>query len=165
MKRKILLFALATIAMVVVMQITSANFTTKQTPAGIFNFELASNKAAADAIINHWTDLGAIGDAVNNTYWDFLFVICYCGLLIVLCHWAEQRMAKIGLQKTAGFLAKAMVLAALADYIENILMLRSLQHPTSDGIVKTTFVLVCIKFFIIICTILFLLYSLFAKKK
>lgn len=165
MNRKIVGFIVATVLMIVVMQLTGNPITTELTPRAIFDLEFAKDAAAANLIIDHWSSKNAVGAAITNTYWDFLFVICYCGLIFVLCQWVHQKVMNGTWASVAHFLAKAIIIAGLADYIENFLMLEALKNGAEEHLVRLTYALVMLKFLIIVLAILFLLLAFIFKRK
>jgi hypothetical protein len=156
------LLFIATLAMMVVMYQTGASLKTAQTPLGILNLELPFTKAKADTVINAWKNttnakgISNITVANINTWWDFLFIICYSLFLFAACNKISAHFSgsfnKWGIQ-----LGNAVFTAAALDAAENIGMFMMLNGNTGSIVVLITSLCSIIKWLLVFAILLYLL--------
>ena len=143
--------------MMYLMAQTSALLKTPITPAGIINLELASNTKTTTAIIKAWTP-DAFSDKINvakiNTYWDFLFLFFYAGLLYLLCNLvADNSMGKAA--KIGQLVVIGAIVAGIADLIENTCMLFSLNGLISPIVSFCTAFFSVVKWSLVLIALLY----------
>jgi hypothetical protein len=128
------------------------------TPAGIINLEFAGTIGNASSVYNSWGET-LIDTAIANIFLDFIFIICYVCFLFTACFnlaWkAEGIVRKIG-----KWLSTGMILAAILDVFENILMLRTLTGHFSKEVVAATFIFASVKFILVGLGVLFIIFCL-----
>ena len=122
-----------------IMRKSGACLETTEAPNAIISFELAFTKQKARAILQEWNaticsaQRMATAMAVTNTYQDFLFIVGYTVLLVVLTVLFSGMRDPI-----VSRLVQLCVVAALFDCVENIFMLIYLQgtsiHPAVFGV-------------------------------
>jgi len=162
--KKLLLpfFFIGTMAMMVVMLKTGATLKTDTTPMGIIDLEFAYNTTKIKPILSAWAPTEKtdnITAATINTYWDFLFMFFYAGFLFLACKKIATTMK--GTVAIAGnLIAKAALLAAFLDVIENTGMLITLHGHTSSTVSFCTTFFSVIKWGLVIIAVLYLLTGL-----
>lgn len=158
--------------MIIVMSRTGKPLKTSTTPNGIVNLELAYNTAKINAVFKAWqinTPASKIPAAKTNTWWDFLFIFFYAGLLYLCCRKFHQKYKHTGFfYRTGGLLAKAVLVAAALDVIENMYMLKFLDGNITNAFAITCSACAIIKFTLLIMALGYILISLatmaFVKK-
>lgn len=98
----------------------------------IINIELAGKEDGAK-IIKAWSDTkykcGTVLDlARKDTYWDYLFIIIYVGLIMVESTALRQFEPDYPLNELLRMNLFIAVLAGLLDVIENMVILHNLRH-------------------------------------
>ncbi len=164
--RKLLLpfFFIGTMVMMVVMAKTGASLKTDATPLGIIDLEFAYNTAKITPILNAWAPTEKtdnIAAAIINTYWDFLFMFFYAGFLFLACKKIAATL-KSPVAKAGNLIAKAALLAAFLDVIENTGILITLHGNTSSTVAFCTTFFSVIKWGLVIIAVLYLLTGLLA---
>jgi hypothetical protein len=109
-----------TLAVMGILQATSAPLTTDAAPQGIISFEFAGDVPAAQQIVDSW-DAQARGHAGFNLGFDFLFLVLYSTTIAFACAWIAGSFQG-GLKSLAAaglLLAWGQWLAALLDAVEN----------------------------------------------
>jgi len=134
------------------------------TPSGIIALEFAYDSARTQNIINAWdTDLSAetnlISQARKNIKLDFIFLLFYSALL-----YASVNKWGSGGSKARNIMKGLSIIAGLADAIENLLMMRSLDDKISNANSFVTTGFATIKFSFILVVLLYILWSIAAKK-
>jgi hypothetical protein len=169
---------LGTLVMVIVMVITGKPLKTPETPSGIIALELAGTNAKVQSVLtawrgfpitnNHFSPSGfrsmeevfagsKIFAARKNTLYDFIFIIFYTSLFVACCKTLSRKLINNNFFSRAGkFIAKAAIVAALLDVIENIGMLLSLFGKGSDTNAMMTMTASSIKWLIVFCTIVYI---------
>ncbi len=161
MKFKKLIFTslIATLIMIVVMMLHGAPLKIeKLSPKGIIDMELAGTITSASAIYNAWYPT-LINRAISNTYIDFIFILSYGCFLFTACLNAAYKYADVG-KKIGKWLSALMIIAALFDVFENILMLRTLTAHFSKEVIASTFFFAAVKFMLVATGIIFIIFSL-----
>ena len=164
--KKLLLpfFLMGTIAMMVVMAKTGAILKTPEAPMGILNLEFAYNTAKTTPIINSWASISStdvITAAVNNTWWDFVFLFFYAGFLFLACKKIAANTSG-GFSKAGFTIAKGALWAGFLDILENSGMLLTLNNQGSDTIALFTTIISIIKWALAIIAVLYMLTGLLA---
>lgn len=157
-------FILGTIAMILVMGKTGKPLKTPSTPAGIVNLEFAYNKKKVDSVFKAWeinTPSSKINVAKTNTYWDFLFIFFYAGLLYL----ASKKLSGIyrtgtGFEKAGKRIAVLALNAGLLDVIENGCMLQLLNGNMQNWLATTATVCASVKFTFLFIAVMYVFVSL-----
>ncbi len=157
-------FIIGTVAMIIVMGKTGKPLKTAATPNGIVNLEFAYNTSKIDSVFKAWksgTPESKVETAKTNTYWDFVFIFFYSGLLFLSCNQVVKIYRHNGALYNAGkVIAKLAVIAGVLDIIENCCMLQSLAGNSSNVLALAAAVCAAVKFTFIIVAILYILLSL-----
>lgn len=164
--KKLLLpfFILGTVVMIIVMATTGKPLKTPATPSGIVQLEFAYNTKKVNQVFQSWgmgSDHSQIETARINTYWDFLFIFFYAGLLFLSC----SRLSGIyrdgtGFNKAGKLLAKTCLAAGGLDIIENGCMLQSLGGNSSNFFALTAAICAGLKFTFLLLAVMYILISL-----
>lgn len=157
-------FLLGTISMMYIMADTGALLKTPATKCGIINLELANTAFKTSAVINAWAPTASsnrIDAAKFNTYSDFLFLFFYAGLLFLICR-AIAKVSSPVLAKAGHIIASATLVAGLADVMENIGMLFSLNDLICPLVSFCTAFFSLIKWTIIAIALLYIIIGLLA---
>ena len=158
-KYLLLIFLLGTLLMMLVMEKTGASLKTTATPLGILNLEFANNTTKITTVLNAWAPTPPadnIEAAINNTYYDFLFLFFYAFFLFFAC----KKIASVinGFLANAGNIIAVMaLLAGFFDVLENTGMLLSLNGHTAGGIAFLTTFFSVIKWCFVIVAVLYVL--------
>jgi hypothetical protein len=127
------------------------------TPNNIIAFELAKTPEAAEQIILHWGKAG-VQQAINSIYLDFVFILLYCASIMMGCFVASNYATMEPLQSTAIYFSIAIWVAGALDVIENIAMLKTLQHITEQTTLLAYY-MATIKFTLVALCLLYVLFS------
>lgn len=164
--KKVIIAGIATIIMIIVMQILSKGIVTDYSPMGIVSFELAKTFRDASSII---MAVGAKPLQINVSV-DFLFIITYCIFLYLCCKAIMNNFRSSGLKTIGLIFLELSVLVGILDLVENIAMLITLGGYGSNISVTIARIAAIIKFSLaalvilyIIIASLFIIY--FSKKK
>lgn len=148
---------------------TGAPLKTATTPAGILDAEFAYNTDKATTVYQAWNNANVLNSAYVNTYWDFVFLICYSGLMYLLCLFVYRKLPISKWQSVAPRLGKLALVAALLDIVENGFMLTIFNNSFSNFGLAIMFGASCIKWIIVLMVIIYLIMSLlmlpFARSK
>jgi len=166
MKRYLLpFFLLGTLVMMVVMAKTGDTLKTAATPLGILDLEFAYNISKTTTVINAWaparSGLDNISMAKVNTYWDFVFLFFYTGLLFIACK-KISATGKGSFAKAGKFIAKAALVAGFLDILENTGMLISLNGNLSSTVSLSTTVISIIKWGLAFIAVIYVITGLLA---
>jgi preprotein translocase subunit SecG len=157
-------FIIGTIAMIIVMSKTGKPLKSCATPSGIVNLELAYTTTKVNKVFTAWqinTPSSKITDAKTNTYCDFVFIFFYTGLLFLSCRTFYNMYKEISFFYSAGkLLAKAVLVAATLDVIENLYMLKLLAGNVTDAYAVTGSACALLKFILLILAVIYILISL-----
>ena len=161
---------LATILIIVVMQILGKPLVTKSAPAGIISFEFAGDLETAQSIVTSWEQDSLIYAGLNLGF-DYLFMIGYgitIGLGSILI--AQRFQPKnISLSRMGYLLAWGSTLAALLDALENYALIRVLLGSANDIWPVIARWGATVKFFLVAIGIIYILsgvlYLLISKNK
>jgi hypothetical protein len=157
-------FITGTIVMIIVMGKTGKPLKTITTPGGIVNLELAYNTVKTNTVFRAWhinTAESKIEAAKTNTYWDFLFIFFYAGLLFLSCNkLSTMYKPGVGFNKAGKLIAKLAIIAGVLDVMENICMLQSLSGNINNAFALMAAVCATLKFMFLIMAVLYILGSL-----
>jgi hypothetical protein len=157
-KTVVLLSFICTIVMMAVMMLQGAPLKINEiSPRGIVSMELARTVTRATLIYQTWYPT-LVDLAINNTFIDFIFILCYGSFLFSSSY--------LMLKKNEGFIRKinkwicaAALVAPFFDVIENLLMFRTLSGHFSKEVIASTFFFASVKFFLAALTVFFVIFS------
>lgn len=157
-------FIIGTVAMIIVMGQTGKPLKTCATPSGIVNLEFANTTTKVNKVFTAWeinTPASKIPAAITNTYWDFVFIFFYGGLLFLCCRKFYSIYSPTSFfYKAGGVLAKAALTAAALDVIENLYMLKLLDGNITNVFALTASACALLKFILLIMAVIYVLISL-----
>ena len=121
--------------MMMKMRSLGGGLTTTAAPFGILSFEFAWGRERAASILNSWKDENQIEPARKQVKVDFLFLILYpLALALFSALIASSRFNSL---ETVGlFISWAVLVAMPLDAIENVSLLRMLDHGASNGLAR-----------------------------
>jgi len=123
-------------------------------PGGILALEFSWSGERAAAILEAWH--GLEGLIRRQTWWDFLFLLCYPPALSLACAMLSETdrnpVAMIG-----AFVAWAVLVATPLDATENLAMLRMLEHGASGTLAKLATWCAGLKFTLLLAAVGYLL--------
>ena len=159
----IVLFSL-TILIMLAMNMIGVSLTTTSAPAGIVSFELAFSPARAQEIINSWSQEGQLRAAFIQGL-DFLFPLVYSAALGLGCLLAGRVLLERRKPFTSlgAWLAWALILAAVCDYIENIALVNELFGNVVSPFPEIAGSCAVIKFTLLLLAIAYILYGLVVR--
>lgn len=166
-KIKLLIAVIGTIIMMFIMTTTGAPLKTSNTPMGILNLEFAHQQQQVEVILKAWepkAQHNLIQVAKTNTYWDFLYLICYGFLLYYSCRILHEKLPNYG--KIGLLFSRFAILAAVLDVVENGFMLGILNESYTALGLKIMVTASIIKWAIAVIVVLYCLVglSLMAKR-
>ena len=136
-----------------------ASLFTDESKGGIVDLEMADTPEKLQHLLGLWNKQVA----VNNIYIDFLFIPCYALFLAVCCKYMAEKIVRPSYQIWANRLVKLLVVAALFDVVENILMLMSIAgNYTPETLLLTRLIASC-KFLLVGLAILYILFGLLSS--
>ena len=109
----------------------------RDTPLNIFHLEFV-NATDGRALISEWEGTPTVNkttlvqEAIKNTRWDFLFIIGYVSVIIMLSYSQMQREPKAALNELLRLNFLLAIVAGLLDVTENTLLLYNMA-PHSIG--------------------------------
>ena len=167
MRRYIFPFLIiGTAVMVYVMMKTGAPLKTAATPKGILDLEFACDKQRTDIVLAAWTPGNKIEAAVQNTFWDFIFLFFYSLFLFFCCKKLMIKFSPTNWKYNAGkFFANAAIGAALLDVGENLGMLQTLGGNGGDTVALITVLCSLIKWTLVLLVIAYILIALLSKRQ
>jgi len=143
--------ALATLVLLVTIEVLGAPLRTGQAPLGIVSLQLAASPEVAEAVLVSWGSIPR-----PRLLWahglDLLLPIAYASLVVSAAARAASRGAPGALSggpdvvTAAGIAATARRVAASADQIENLAMALTILTSPSWGSVLVTLVAAVVKF-------------------
>ncbi len=122
---------------------------------GIIDLELAGKPINVTTIFRVWGPV-LMQRAVLNIYIDFLFLTCY-GLFLFCLVRATAKWFTSWWRLPGKWLSRAMIVAALLDAIENILLLKMLNGSIGKELVASTYMFASAKFIIVFAGIAYIL--------
>ena len=155
----VVITAITTPIMIVIMALQGAPLrSSSATPLGILDLEFAGKVERAGEIYKAWQP-SIVPVAINNTLIDFLFILSYGSFLYACCLMLSKYYVE-GWRKTGLWAGRLILVAALFDAVENILMFRTLGGSIYKEIVASTFMLASAKFLLVIFSIFYIFGSL-----
>jgi hypothetical protein len=136
-----------------------ASLFTAESKGGIVDLEMADTPEKLQHLLAIWNKQVA----VNNIYIDFLFIPCYALFLAVCCKYMAEKIVRPSYQIWANRLVKLLVVAALFDVVENILMLMSIAGNYTTETLLLTRLIASSKFLLVGLAILYILFGLFSS--
>ena len=129
-----LVLALAFVACVVVFAVNDGPLRTDVAPRGIVSLEVAGSGDEAAAIVDSWAAEDALDEAGFSIGFDYVFLAVYSTGLAALCSAAAGAFRRRGMATASrvAVLGWAAWLAAMCDAIENVAMLRLLDHGSDS---------------------------------
>lgn len=142
--------AAATVAVMLVFNLTGTPTITPAAPQGIVSLQLAGSAEAANRILASW-DSAARLRAAFGLGLDFLFPLLYAATIGSACVWAAGafRLVWPGLAVGGVLLAWEMWLAALFDYLENMALTAILFGGVQPPLPEVARALALLKFCLI----------------
>lgn len=124
------------------LQIKSEDSSKSDPVYGIVLFEMAREKGEAQKIINKWGEnpsLDLLGEAKRQLKLDFLFIAVYVVILMYGWFLVSEKADNKFIASGALILGWAMLFAGILDGIENLALLRMLNHGASDSMAALAF--------------------------
>jgi hypothetical protein len=151
----------ATILMMVIMNVSGAPLNNSTAPLGIISFEFAGSIRQAETILSSW-DQEANMHVAFSLGLDYLFMVIYSTTIGLGCFWAGEVLR--GRKWPAAWLgiplAWSQWLAAVLDGVENIALVRILFGTPTSPWPELAMWCAAIKFGLIILGILYTLLGL-----
>jgi len=123
-------------------------------PGGIFALEFAWSGERASEILAAWQGLEAV--VRQQTWWDYLFLLCYPLSLSLACAMVTDAqtnpVAMIG-----AFVAWAVLAAAPLDAVENLAMLLMVDYGAGEALAKLATWCAGLKFILLLAGVGYLL--------
>ncbi|TCZ73892.1 hypothetical protein [Flaviaesturariibacter aridisoli] len=156
MNRKLVLAFFLMIAMAVTLQVQGRALS-RHAAAGILALEFAWTEDRFQDLMYRWLR----EDVLTNLWLDFLFIPAY-GWFFRLAAQAQGPRLSAAWAKRFAWLA---VVACLCDVCENGLLLARVYHEVRHGLLVPAALFAAIKFALLLCVLLFVLYGLIAGRK
>lgn len=153
MNKKIVIAAIATVAMFFVMRWQGNSIKSTETPLGIVSFELASNFETAQKMM---TTVG-VKPMQFNTGIDFIFIIAYTSFFLLCCKALMDNYRSSGLKTIGLIFLELSVLVGVLDLVENIAMLITLGGYGSNLSVTISHWAAIIKFSVAAFVLLYII--------
>ena len=126
---------------------------------GILSLELAFSRGRFERIVADW---GAVGTAaaIDQTWWDFVWIPCYC-----LALFSAVRLAVAGPGRWVQGALVAVPVAGACDVLENVALLRALQVGPSGLVVPVGSLLAATKFALLVLALLAIVRGLLERRR
>lgn len=102
-------------------------------PAGIFALEFAWSGERAREVLAAWQGLEAV--VRRQTWWDYLFLLCYPPSLSLACAMVTDAQAN-PVPMIGAFVAWAVLAAVPLDAVENLAMLLMVKYGANETLAK-----------------------------
>lgn len=153
-----------TLAMMFLLLETGKTLVSPYTPLGIVNLELARSKSSVRNILNIWStpnghgkDVDNIKVARQNTYWDFVFILCYVVFFILSAWHVKSWFHKRSFWASVSpIIIACCIFAGILDILENIGMLASLHRYIQTWVIYSTFICAMLKWVLVALILLYL---------
>lgn len=119
----------AAAAMLVFMLVINQPLHSEPAPQGIISLQFAGTADQSAAILNSWGER-LLPWAVASLVFDYGFIAVYLAALVLLTSHLTRDRPGIREQTTARWVKTLFIVAALADVVENGLLLGNLRQPT-----------------------------------
>ena len=156
--RTLLLVGLALLYVVARWPMAAANnvFHNELLPLGIISFELATDPAIAQLMLDSWSET-QMAAVLRHTAFDFLYLLAYGGLISLLLENVARGFRHEFLLKAGAMLSWCAVIAAGLDTIENLGMLVIFQQGAQSPWPQFVALFAGLKFMLIIPALVYLL--------
>ena len=91
-----------------------------------------------------------------SIYLDFPFIVIYTGLIISASRFFGHLSGNDLVERASRFFLFIALAAGLADVIENLLLLRTIQRELSEFVIRMTYNMAVAKFSMIIISVMFI---------
>ena len=126
----------------------------------IVSFEVAGTPQQAQAILDSWAQQGLTQAFLSSIYWDYPFILLYTATIILGCWWAAGLTRRSVLVRIGNRISGGLILAGLADVIENLAMTYSVLHAPKYWSTQLAAVAAYLKFGILAIGLLYFLFCL-----
>lgn len=153
--------------------------TTKHAPRGIVSLQLASQESIAKIILSEWAsnctyrykysvkeikEITGLSTALKQIQYDYAFIFFYAAMLLLLL----KKLVPIGHNKILRLFIIAVIIAAMADIVEDYLMTMAIHAFIANpekGIIlmPSIFISAVLKFGLLTLTSIYLLYLIVAR--
>ena len=156
--RTLLLVGLALLYVIARWPMAAANqvFHNDLLPLGIISFELATDPALSQLMLDSWNTLQKAA-VLRHTTFDFLYLVAYGGLISLLVENVARGFRHEFLLKTGAMLSWSAVLAAALDALENLGILVILEQGAVSPWPGLVAFFAGLKFMLVIPALLYLL--------
>ena len=160
-KKSFIILLIATILIMVIMNVIGSPLTTHSAPSGIVSFEFTFSPERDQQIISSWSPDAQLRAAFIQGL-DFLFPLVYSAALGLGCILTADVLRTRGrkLSRLGAPLAWGLGLAAICDYFENIALVIMLFGRVQPPFPEIAGVCAAIKFSMIFIAISYILYGL-----
>lgn len=159
--RRFLLWVLIHTAVMITIGRANERLVNDEAPVHIVSLELAGTLEKARAILASW-DREQQLFAVFGIGADYLYIFVYGILLAAGAAWGVAVFQQGFLSKLGIWLSRAMILAGVADAVENYAMLQLFWGEQSQGWVSLAYYCASLKFGIVIAAIVYGLFTTLA---
>ncbi|MEZ4232356.1 MAG: hypothetical protein R3B89_24475 [Polyangiaceae bacterium] len=129
---------------------------TEAAPAHIVSLELAGTLERARAVLASW-DREQQLFAVFGIGADYLYIFIYGALLAAGAAWGAAVFERGFLSRLGAWLSRALIVAGLADAVENYAMLQLFWGEQTQGWVSLSYYCASLKFLIVVLAIVYAL--------
>jgi hypothetical protein len=156
--RTLLLVGLALLYVIARWPMAAANqvFHNDLLPLGIISFELATDPARSQLMLDSW-NTQQVSAVLRHTTFDFLYLVAYGGLISLLVENVARGFSHEALLKAGAILSWAAVLAAALDAVENLGILAILEQGAVSPWPQLVALFAGLKFMLVIPALLYLL--------
>ncbi|WEK36549.1 MAG: hypothetical protein P0Y53_03470 [Candidatus Pseudobacter hemicellulosilyticus] len=123
--------------------------------ADILSFETAGKLLKAEPILLDWLTAGKLPLALRAIYLDYAFILLYVSFLSVAALFLSRLTGHEILIRFGRGMSWMLIVAGACDVIENMFMLRSLNHGLTAFNVALTYDMAAAKFTVVILALLF----------
>ncbi|HRP44994.1 MAG TPA: hypothetical protein PLU27_09520 [Ginsengibacter sp.] len=154
--RTILWLLVATLILMITINIQNKLLISPSAPSGIISLELSNTAPQVKEIAREWAGEKMIAFYINMAL-DYFYLLFYGTFLYLACRYFALR--HISFRKTGIYASVAGLTAAGLDAIENGLMLIHINFSPSDFLAVMTSAIATTKFILAAFAVLFLLYA------
>ncbi len=152
--------------MIYIMMKTGVPLKTDTTPKGILDLEFAYNKQLTDKVLTAWSVDGKTEAAIQNTFWDFLFLFFYSLFLYKVCKAIRgEFIAGTWKNKAGNYFANAAIWAGVFDIGENLFMLQTLGGNGNDTVALITSICAGVKWALVALVIIYIIAGLLKRRE
>ncbi|RYZ18148.1 MAG: hypothetical protein EOO16_23145 [Chitinophagaceae bacterium] len=156
MNRKLVLAFFLMVAMAVVLQ-AQGRVLSRHSAGGILALEFAWTEIRFQGLMHRWLR----EDVLTNLWLDFLFIPAYGWFFRLAAKAQAPRLSAVWAKRFAWM----AVLACLCDVCENGLLLARVYNEVRHGLLVPAALFAAVKFGLLLCVLLFVLYGLIARRK